>query len=96
MTRKIVINRSYGGFRLSKDVIKLYKQKTGLTRVKGRIGDEIGRDDPALIEAIEELGVDRAGDHNMIKIVEIPEDVSWEIQDYDGIEWVAEKHRTWC
>ena len=29
------------------------------------------------------------------KIVEIPADVEWQIQEYDGMEWVAEKHRTW-
>ena len=30
-----------------------------------------------------------------IKVVEVPEDVDWEIAEYDGVEWVAEKHRTW-
>jgi hypothetical protein len=27
--------------------------------------------------------------------VEIPGDVSWHIGEYDGVEWVAEDHRTW-
>jgi hypothetical protein len=35
------------------------------------------------------------GGNANIKIVEVPEDVDWEIADYDGVEWVAEKHRTW-
>jgi hypothetical protein len=30
-----------------------------------------------------------------LKIVEIPDDVDWIIQEYDGTEWVAERHRTW-
>jgi len=32
----------------------------------------------------------------MLKIVEIPDDVDWEINEDDGSEWIAEKHRTWC
>jgi len=30
-----------------------------------------------------------------LKIVDIPDGVEWEIEEYDGMEWVAEKHRTW-
>jgi hypothetical protein len=30
-----------------------------------------------------------------LKIVEIPDGVDWEIEEYDGNEWVAEVHRTW-
>lgn len=33
--------------------------------------------------------------HADLKIVEIPPDVDWEINEYDGVEWVAETHRTW-
>jgi len=27
--------------------------------------------------------------------VEIPDDVKWHIHEYDGLEHVAEDHRTW-
>ena len=30
-----------------------------------------------------------------IGIVEIPDGVKWHIHEYDGIEHVAEDHRTW-
>jgi hypothetical protein len=30
-----------------------------------------------------------------LKIVEVPDEVDWYIEEYDGNEWVAEKHRTW-
>jgi hypothetical protein len=53
------------------------------------------RDDPALIQVIEEMGKAADGKYASLKIVEIPDDVEWEIQEYDGMEWVAEKHRTW-
>lgn len=57
------------------------------------------RDDPILVGIVEEIGVKTAsGDYSSIGIVEIPDDVpadGWVIKEYDGIEWVAEKHRTW-
>jgi hypothetical protein len=50
---------------------------------------------PDVIEVVEILG-DKAGDQfATLRIVEIPEDVQWQIEEYDGLEWVAEKHRTW-
>lgn len=56
---------------------------------------DIERDDPLLIQTIIELGED-AGNWACVPIViEIPDDVEWEIEEYDGLEWVAEKHRTW-
>ena len=54
------------------------------------------RDDPVLVRVVEELGGDAAGGAAAdLNIVTIPADVSWTIQDYDGMEWVAERHRTW-
>jgi hypothetical protein len=35
------------------------------------------------------------GTYANLKVVTIPGDVDWEIGEYDGMEWVAEKHRTW-
>ena len=58
--------------------------------------DEIKRDDPDLIRVVEELGVDAAsGRFCQLKIVEIPDDIKWIIEEYDGLEWVAEDHETW-
>ena len=50
---------------------------------------------PDLIEVVEKLGKEAWGDCAKLKIVEIPNDADWTICDYDGAEWVAEKHRTW-
>ena len=53
------------------------------------------RSDPDLIAVIEEMG-DKANSWAAdIRIVEIPDDVKWHIHDYDGMEYVAEDHRTW-
>ena len=56
---------------------------------------DLARDDPYLVQVIEELGAGANGRHAELKIVEIPADVNWEITEYDGNEAVAEKHRTW-
>ena len=56
---------------------------------------EIPRNDPALVEVVEVLGEAANGFAANLKIVEIPEDVEWCIEENDGREWVSEKHRTW-
>ena len=53
------------------------------------------RNDPALIQTVEELVNDANDWGSELKIVDIPEDVKWQIEEYDGLEHVAEQHRTW-
>jgi len=48
-----------------------------------------------LIKVIKELGEASNGRNAKLKIIEIPDDVEWEIEEYDGIEHIAEYHRTW-
>lgn len=55
----------------------------------------IPRDDDALVQVVEELGEDANGSHAELKVVEIPDGIEWEISEYDGMEHVEEKHRTW-
>jgi hypothetical protein len=101
MPRQIVINRCYGGFSLSELAKNKYKEATkDITRGAHWFADQdIRRDDPILIGIIKELGLKNAGGtFAKLEIIEIPDDVpydGWTIQDYDGVEWVAEKHRTW-
>ena len=56
---------------------------------------EIPRDDPALVQVVEELGADANARFAELGIVEIPDGVAWQIEEYDGLEHVAEKHRVW-
>lgn len=55
----------------------------------------IARDDPALVQVVKELGSAANGGHAKLRVVEIPDDVNWEIEEYDGNEHVAEVHRMW-
>jgi len=57
---------------------------------------DIERSDKILIEIVEMLGSAASAPFSKLKIVEIPDDVEWEIEEYDGWEYVAEKHRTWA
>ena len=67
---------------------KTYREQTFHDR-------DLVRNDPILIQVVEELGEFAEGRHAELKIVEIPDEVDWQIEEYDGLEWIAEKHRTW-
>lgn len=91
---KVVINRCFGGFGLSEDAMSLYKQHKGINDVE--LYDwEIARDDPILVQVVEELGPKAEGGFSELMIVDIPNDVEWQVEEYDGREWIAEKHRVW-
>lgn len=53
------------------------------------------RTDPNLIRVVEEMGKEANGTYSSLSIVEIPADTEWVIEEYDGAEWIAEKHETW-
>ena len=58
---------------------------------------DIPRNDPTLIQVVEEMGAKASGTYASLKIAELPDDMvgRWHIDDYDGNEHVAEDHRTW-
>lgn len=56
---------------------------------------DMDRNDPILIQVVEEFGKEANGHTASLKVVEIPDDVKWHIHEYDGLEHVAEDHRTW-
>ena len=106
---KSVINRVYGGFDLSDEAYGFIAKNKGwqyacndydhIYFITG-INDcmyacDLNRDDPDLVQCLETLGEAANGIRSELKIVEIPSDVDWVICEYDGIEWIAERHRTW-
>jgi hypothetical protein len=58
-------------------------------------GYNIPRCHPILIFLVEAFGKVANGDCAKLKVVEIPSEVEWEIDEYDGTEHIAEVHRTW-
>lgn len=138
-TKKVVINRCFGGFGLSDKAyekliewgvpVRAYVEekrnpKTGLYDIKvpSNEGEVIfdrkaegstekfpsitgnrywetwlssKREHPLLIRAVEELGEKANGWAAELEIVEIPADVSYEIDEYDGSESIHEEHRSW-
>lgn len=87
---KVVINTCFGGFRLSAEAMQ---------RLGRPDGDywyyDHRRSDPDLVRVVEEMGEAANGRFARLRVVEVPDDVEWEIDEYDGTEHVAEKHRTW-
>lgn len=53
------------------------------------------REDKALIETIEELGQNASGSCGNLKVVEIPDNLNYVIDEYDGIETLHEKVKVW-
>jgi hypothetical protein len=101
---KLVINRDYGGFGLSRKALDMYAAEKGIDPGKwndtfkfyDNISDHvIQRDDPVLVRIVQELGNEANGGYAELKVVDIPDGVRYTIEEYDGIEWVAEVHRTW-
>lgn len=101
MPRRILINTKYGGFSLSQQAQDLYRELTKDIEKPTNwfVDEDVKRDDPFLLQVVDTLGLKAAsGSFSALGFAEIPDDVpddNWIIQEYDGIEWVAEKHRTW-
>ena len=89
---KIVINTRYGGFGLSKEALALFNERSGAVVT---YDFNIKRNDPILVEIVEQLGEAADGDFAELKVVKIPDDVQWQIEEFDGNDWISEKHRTW-
>lgn len=92
-TRKVVINTCFGGFNLSDAAREMYATRKGINP-EDVFNFEIPRDDYDLVAVVEALG-GRMGPGTALKVVEIPADVRWQVEEYDGSEHIAEVHRTW-
>lgn len=128
---KIILNKCYGGFDVSKEAYMLYAKKKGLnlyiyesefkygkfiykktndTSIMNdyfikdmgnnvEISDkdykknllylnEKYRQDPTLIEVVEELKDKASGRFGDLKVVEIPDNCYYKIDEYDGVETI--------
>lgn len=140
---KVVINRCYGGFGLSKEACQRYWDLKGKQvwieddtkfksfglftvwllppeeRIESKEGEfyemsmedrraynqawsdqtwsyrDVERNDPLLVQVVEELGDKADGKHAELAVIEIPDDVQYTVEEYDGMEHIAEVHRSW-
>jgi len=56
---------------------------------------DIERHDPVLAQVVEELGDVANGHCANLRVVDIPDGVEYTVEEYDGLEHIAEVHRTW-
>lgn len=57
--------------------------------------EEVYRAHPLVVQVVEELGEAANGPYADLKVIEIPDGIEWELDDYDGMESVHESHRSW-
>jgi hypothetical protein len=88
---KIVVNRAFGGYSLSKEACN----HIGIDYDGYGYDFENDRTNPKLIEAVETLGEKANGSLAALQVIEIPDDVDWYIDEYDGWETIRENHRSW-
>lgn len=101
---KVVVNASYGGFSLTEEGARFLQEKYGIEFPDNSGYEFLGhktfysvpleRNDYRLVDCVESLaGPD--GRFAGLGIIEVPDNVEWEIEEYDGYEYVVEKHRSW-
>ena len=90
----IVINSCWGGFGLSEEAMEEYKRLAGI-KDKQFYDYRIERNDPILVDIVQRLDTKANSEYSQLRIVEVPDGIEWEIEDYDGQESVVETHRAW-
>lgn len=81
---------------MSWEACDAYRLKAGLSS-EARIFPHynFNREDTNLVAVVKELGERANGKRASLRIVNIPDDVKWTIEEYDGKEWVEEVARRW-
>ncbi len=102
---KVVINRRFGGYCLSDEALQymgltlepnLYSLRDGrdlMTNMRTPFQND--RSNPLLVKCVEELGERANGRVAELHVVEIPDGVTFEITEYDGMEEIHEAYRVW-
>ena len=86
---KVLYNTCYGGFGFSKEFIEEFNNRH-TERIHRLEAWHEERIDPDVITLFEEKGSEwSSGIHSKLKLMEIPDDVEFHIQEYDGTEEVS-------
>ena len=92
--KKITVNEASSHCHISK---KDLGQKANKKELNDNYfsGYNVERNDPNLIKVVEEMGQKASGGYGKLEIIEIPDGIEYEIDDYDGMETIHEQHRSW-
>ena len=94
--RLVELGFSLGGANSDADICRLQSDIGSFHKYYVKDEDDpMFRSDPRLIKVIEELRSEANGSYAKLEVVEIPDGVDFVIEEYDGNEWIAEKHRVW-
>ncbi len=85
---KVVYNNCYGGFGLSDAAIARYWQLKGEPKPEGWWHYDLAREDPLLVQVVEELGKAAGTSFADLQIANVPTGTRWRIDEYDGNECV--------
>lgn len=88
---EIVINASYEPYCLSP---KAYEY-LGLSWDYNGMAFIGNRTHPQLLSCIKNLGQEASWAGSKLKIVDIPDNIDWEMECDGCREWISEKHRIW-
>ena len=83
----IIVSKNYGDSFTDKELKeadKIYMEEYN-----------IPRNNIHLVKVVEEMGQDAYGKYSKLEVIDIPDDIEWEISEYDGWETIEEKHRSW-
>ena len=85
---KVLINCCQGGWSISQEAMKALHEPDSCCTHR--------RTDPELIALFEKKGSQwMSGTFSVLGIVDIPDDIEWYVEDYDGLETIHEMHRAW-
>ena len=84
--KSIIINRSYGGWGVSKQAVELYNKITKKKYTSRNLREDL-REDLDLIKIVTILGPEANGEYSDLKVVEVVEKY-YKIAEYDGKETV--------
>ena len=84
---KIVVNKRYGGFGLSKEAREMLKDLVGDKFDLLNYYDKAWRTDKNLITVVETLGDNANSKFAELVVVKIPnKSTDWDLEEYDGLE----------
>ena len=95
---KVVLNRDFGGFSLSKEAAEflgLEWDGYGFFKYIDYDNGHFHRDDPDLVQCVQKLGKKANGSFAFLTVITIPDNIDWYIDEYDGVECVRERGHCW-